>query len=235
MNGLEPDREGVYGKRMMNRSATACLRPPSRRPRLPLRSALPAWAALALLPCVAWWPAARAQSPTAAPTGSIRVSVTFVGGYDTDPRDHGRPVALVAGALGVPPEVFRAAFTHVHPAPAGSGGPSEAQARDNKRVLMDALAPYGITNERLDAVSDQYRYARSRGERWPTRPAAAYATVENGRVTGFVVTDGGCGYNSPPTVAVPGANGVAGVVRLVFGPDFEKNGSVAAINLPHGN
>ena len=219
----------------MIRLAAARLRSPARHPRLPLRPAFLASAALALLRCVALMPTARAQSTTAAPTGSTRVSVTFVGGYDTDPRDHGRPVALVAGALGVPPEVFRAAFTRVHPAPAGGGGPSEAQARDNKRVLMDALAPYGITNERLDAVSNQYRYARSRGERWPTRPTAAYATVENGRVTGFVVTDGGCGYNSPPTVAVPGANRVSGVVRLAFGPDFEKNGSVAAISLPRGN
>ena len=31
-----------------------------------------------------------------------KVAVTFSGGHDTDPKDHGRPVVLVAAALGVP-------------------------------------------------------------------------------------------------------------------------------------
>ncbi|NBQ65466.1 MAG: hypothetical protein EBT95_08050 [Verrucomicrobia bacterium] len=30
-----------------------------------------------------------------------RVPVVFSGGHETDPRDHGRPVVLIAGALGV--------------------------------------------------------------------------------------------------------------------------------------
>ncbi len=188
--------------------------------------------AITLLALVAVVPPGRPQSPAAAPSGATHVPVVFGGGYDTDGRDRGRPVVLVAGALGVPPEVFREAFTHVHPAGPGSGGPTDAQARDNKRALMDALALYGVTNDLLDAVSNRYRYVRSRGERWPTRPATAYATVENGKVTGFVVTDAGYGYSSLPTVTVPGFDGVSGAVLLVFGPDFEKNGSVAAISLP---
>ena len=47
---------------------------------------------------------------------SKRIELNFTGGYDTDPRDHGRPVVLVAAGLGVAPEVFREAFSHVHPA-----------------------------------------------------------------------------------------------------------------------
>lgn len=205
------------------------------RARSPRPAIILAVAAMALLSCLTMIPQARTQSaaPTA-PSGSTRVPVVFNGGYDTEGRDRGRPVVLVAGALGVPPEVFREAFTHVHPAGPGSGGPTDAQARDNKRALMDALAPYGVTNDRLDTVSNRYRYVRSRGERWPARPAAAYATVENGRVTGFVITDGGYGYTTPPTVTVPGFNGVSASVRLAFGPDFEKNGSVAAISLSSG-
>jgi len=33
-------------------------------------------------------------------------------------------------------------------------GPTPSAARDNKKVLMDALGPYGISNERLDEVSN---------------------------------------------------------------------------------
>src|SRR5581483_6178092 len=39
--------------------------------------------------------------------------VVFSAGHETDPRDGGRPVALIAAALGVKPEVFRAAFRGV--------------------------------------------------------------------------------------------------------------------------
>src|SRR5437016_5075268 len=81
-----------------------------------------------------------------------RVPVVFNGGHDTDPRDHGRPVVLIAAALGVKPEVFREAFSHVHPAGPGSGGPTDAEARKNKAALMSALGKYGITNDRLDTV-----------------------------------------------------------------------------------
>ena len=120
------------------------------------------------------------------------VPVVFSGGHDTDPRDRGRPVVLVASALGVPPEVFREAFTHVHPAPAGSR-PTPEEARQNKAALMSALAPCGVTNERLDTVSNNYRYVRSQGQLWPTHPATAYALVRHGVVTGYVVTEGGPG------------------------------------------
>ncbi|MEI8283231.1 MAG: hypothetical protein WCG75_12560, partial [Armatimonadota bacterium] len=45
--------------------------------------------------------------------------VRVEGGHGTAEVDHGRPVILVAGGLGVPPQIFREAFSHVKPAPAG--------------------------------------------------------------------------------------------------------------------
>ncbi len=45
-----------------------------------------------------------------------KIPVTFSGGHETDPKDHGRPVVLVAAALNVKPEVFRKAFSGVTPA-----------------------------------------------------------------------------------------------------------------------
>ncbi len=172
--------------------------------------------------------------PQDTPTGAVtHVPVVFSGGHDTDERDRGRPVVLVAGALGVAPEVFREAFSHVHPAGVNSGGPTEGQTRENKKALMDALGRYGVTNDRLDEVSNYYRYVRSRGEMWPTKAAAAYAVVEKGKVTGYVVTDGGSGYSSEPTISLPGIKDApAPRVQLSFNKAFESNGSVASITIP---
>ncbi len=47
------------------------------------------------------------------------------------------PVALIAAALGVESQVFRDAFSGVHPA--RGRGPTDAEARANKQVLMAAL------------------------------------------------------------------------------------------------
>lgn len=166
-------------------------------------------------------------APVAVPN---RVPVVFSGGHDTDPRDRGRPVVLIAAALGVPPEVFREAFRHVHPAPAGQP-PDPQEVRRNKEALLSALAPYGVTNERLDAVSNYYRYVRSRGEHWPTTPAVAYAVRKNGVITGYVVTSGGSGYSSAPTVTIPGVPGAFAQAELSFSKTFETNGAVSAISV----
>jgi len=69
-----------------------------------------------------------------------KVPVTFSGGHDTDPKDHGRPVVLVAAGLGVKPEVFRKAFSGV--TPARGRGPTGEEARRNKEALMKVLGPY---------------------------------------------------------------------------------------------
>ena len=167
------------------------------------------------------------------PPGVTRVAVTFSGGHETDPRDRGRPVVLVAGALGVKPEVFREAFSHVNPAPAGTE-PDPEQVRKNKAALMDALSKYGITNDRLDTVSNYYRYVRSKGEMWPTKEAKANALVKDGAIVGFEIAGGGSGYSSPPTVAVPGFKAVDAKVELSFDKEFEKNGAVSAMTLPDG-
>jgi len=171
----------------------------------------------------------RAQAPL--PAGVTKVSVVFSEGHDTDPRDHGRPVVLVAGALGVTPEVFRDAFSRVHPAGPDSGGPTREEARANKAALMSVLGKYGISNDRLDTVSNQYRYVRSHGQMWPTKPAVANALVKEGVVTGFEVVSGGEGYSSPPTVSVPNVKAFEAKVELSFNKDFSKNGAVSAITL----
>src|SRR6476659_3521050 len=133
---------------------------------------------------VALIPWARVAQAGPAADGIKRVSVVFSDGHDTDPRDKGRPVVLVAGGLGVTPEVFREAFSHVHPAGPGSGGPTGEEARANKAALMSALGKYGITNDRLDEVSNYYRYMRSEGQMWTTKDAVANALVKDGMVTG---------------------------------------------------
>ncbi|HEY2882053.1 MAG TPA: hypothetical protein VGJ15_06455 [Pirellulales bacterium] len=164
------------------------------------------------------------------PPGVTRVAVEFAGGHDTDPQDKGRPVVLVAGGLGVKPEVFREAFSHVKPAPAGTE-PDPEQVRKNKAALMDALSKFGITNDRLDTVSNYYRYVRSRGELWTIKPARAYALVKDGAVIGFEIENGGAGYSSPPTVGVPKIKMASPKVELAFSKELEKNGAVASISL----
>lgn len=172
----------------------------------------------------------RQDAQSASPTNGTetRVDVVFSGGYETDPRDGGRPVVLIANALGVPPETFREVFRGVRPAEPGRG-PSEQEARQNKAVLMNGLRRYGVTNERLDEVSNYYRYNRGRGEMWRNKPASAYAVLEKGKIIKFVITDGGSGYTSVPSITVPGVPEGASEVKLSYGKSFDSNGSVTAI------
>jgi hypothetical protein len=161
-----------------------------------------------------------------------RAQLVFVGGHETDPRDHGRPVVLIAAALGVSPEVFREAFSHVTPAPGGTE-PLPGQRERNKEALMKALSPYGVTNERLNQVSNYYRYSRERGdELWKATAASGYAMLRDGVVTGVVITNGGSGYTSVPVVSVAGRPGVKITVKLAFGPDLTRNGSVKELAVP---
>ena len=166
-------------------------------------------------------------SPTAEVTDGVQVMIT--GGHDTDPRDGGRPVVLIASALGVPSEVFREAFTHVHPAAAG-WEPNPIQVRQNKSVLLSALGPYGVTNDFLDTVSNYYRFNSSAGETWPQIPATAKAIVTDGVVTGLVITNPGSGYTSPPVITLSGSDDTA-TATLSFTKDFNTNGSLASIIL----
>ncbi|MGC4015004.1 MAG: hypothetical protein QM755_10900 [Luteolibacter sp.] len=165
--------------------------------------------------------------PAALPKDVTRVPVVFSGGHGTESVDHGRPVVLIAAALGVKPEVFREAFSHVHPAGPGKG-PTEEEARQNKKALMDALGKYGITNDRLDTVSNFYRYPPGPGGLWKTTPATANALVKEGKVIGFEITSGGAGYSTPPAITVPGMK-VEAAVSLSFRQELASNGSVKAI------
>lgn len=174
-------------------------------------------------------PAPVATQPL--PPGVVRVPVVFSGGHDTDPRDGGRPVVLVANALGVAPEVFREAFRHVRPARAGNA-PEPAQVQQNKAALLNALGRYGVDNDRLDTVSNYYRYVRSRGELWTHTPAVANALVKNGVLVGFEIVRPGSGYTTPPSISVPNVRTGNVTVKLAFSKNLSTNGSIAAITVP---
>ena len=166
----------------------------------------------------------------AQPTDAIRLPVVISGGHETDPRDHGRPVVLVAGGLGVSPEIFRQTFSGVHPVAPGSY-PDQGRAQQNKSVLLATLSRYGVTNEKLDAVSDYYRYQPGTGRLWPTKPAVITALVKNGTVTSFEVADGGSGYSSQPSLSVRGAKCPPVTVQLLYGKDLLSNGSIGSVTL----
>lgn len=182
-------------------------------------------------------PAAHALSPHENLKGDeMKVPLSISGGHETDPRDHGRPVILIAAALDVPADVFRETFTHVTPARGGEQ-PDPDQARRNKQALMQGLSPYGVTDDRLNEVSNFYRYSAIRGQLWRTAPAAAYATVRDATVTGITLTDPGAGYSSEPALAIPGFERVRLKAKLSFGTDLKINGSIrdiAIVSLPAG-
>lgn len=160
---------------------------------------------------------------------SDRAPVTISGGHDLGKNDYGRPVPLIAAALGVQPDVFRKAFSGV--TPARGRQPSGSEARKNKEALLKVLAPHGVTNERLDEVSNYYRFRPQRGELWPTKAAKAHAVIDKGRITRIVVDSPGSGYSSPPRVNVEGFPNAQFDVALSFSTDFDKNGAIKSIKI----
>jgi hypothetical protein len=187
--------------------------------------------ALVAAPVVALGGASGAGTATAATAvkGTV-VTPRITGGHATDPRDDGRPVVLVAAALGVPTEVFRTAFASVTPAAAGAE-PDPAQVLRNKAALLAVLAPYGVTNERLDAVSDHYRYQDGEGALWAHKAATARAVVRNGKLVSVTLLGGGAGYSSAPTVTVPGAPGAVVKAVVGYGTDLSGNGAVTTLKV----
>ena len=178
---------------------------------------------------------AHAAGPTTRPLPSLkagekRLPVTFEGGHETDPRDHGRPVTLIAAAMPVPADVFRETFSHVHPAGPGSGGPTDAEARQNKQALLKGLSPYGITDARINAVSNYYRYMkRNHDDLWKHREAIAFAVVKNNQVVRFDIADPGAGYTTPPEVTIETLPDVTITTKLEFGTDFATNGAIKSL------
>ena len=161
--------------------------------------------------------------------GATKLPIMFSGGHDTEAKDRGRPVVLIAAALGVKPEVFREAFSGVKPAK--DGKPSKEEAERNKEALMKVLKPYGVTNERLDEVSDYYRYKPGKGYLWKNTPAKAYAVVEDGKVARIVITDAGSGYTTPPQATVQDMDKVKLKVTIQFDKEFKRNGAVKSIEV----
>lgn len=166
---------------------------------------------------------------TAFTSSNGEIQVVISGGHETDHNDHGRPVVLIASMLGVTPEVFREAFSHVSPAGADQE-PNPMQVQLNKDALLDALGPYGVTNDHLDEVSNYYRYNRSAGETWPQTPATAEVIMTDGVVTGIEITNHGSGYTSVPTITILNSDLTATAV-ISFTADFSTNGSISAITL----
>lgn len=158
------------------------------------------------------------------------ITLQVGGGHEYDRRkDFGRPVVLIAAALGVKPDVFREAFRGV--TPSRGRPPSREEAQRNKAALLKLLAPHGVTNERLDEVSNYYRFRPQDGELWKHEEAAAQATIVDGRVTKVTVTKAGAGYTTPPTVVIPGHEQTKLVVTLHFDRDLKKYGSIASIEI----
>jgi hypothetical protein len=171
----------------------------------------------------------RRQTQAVAQPNAPAGTVILHGGYDTDPRDHGRPVSLIAAALGVGDEVFRQAFSGV--SPSRWGAPSPLLARANKKVLLDALGRHGVTNERLDEVSNYYRYNGSAGETWKHSAATAAAIIADGKVTGFTITNAGAGYLMAPKVSVVGYGDIEVQATIEFSDDFKTNGRVTSLSV----
>ena len=168
--------------------------------------------------------AADVQSP------DQKTELVISEGHETDPRDHGRPVVLIANALGVKPEVFREAFSHVTPAAAGNE-PKPEQVSRNKQALLSALGPFGVTNDLLDRVSDYYRYEPGRGGLWRTKPAKAFATLSGRTVRSITITEKGSGYSSVPKIEVPGYPGIHLEAKIAFGKDLKTNGQIDSISI----
>ena len=96
---------------------------------------------------------------------------------------------------------------------------------------MKVLSPLGVTNDRLDEVSNYYRYRLQRGELWTVTPAEAYAVVEDGKVKQIVVTNPGSGYSSAPKATVQGMDRIPLKVTIRFARDLKKNGAIASVEI----
>ena len=176
-------------------------------------------------------PACSRQPPSTADLlGSSEAgTVVFEGGHETDSRDQGRPVKLIASALNVEEQVFRDAFSGV--TPSSFGPPTPSHARENKKILMKVLGKHGVSSERLDEVSNHYRYRPGSGELWTHVPASAAAVIENGKVTSVTITNPGAGYVQPPRLVIAGHERVRLKAKIGFTDDLKTNGHLESIQL----
>jgi hypothetical protein len=96
---------------------------------------------------------------------------------------------------------------------------------------MDALGKHGITNERLDEVSNYYRYQPQSGELWTHTPATASATIRDGKVVSLEITDPGAGYMTAPTAVVAGHVAVKVKATIEFTKDLRTNGRLTSLTV----
>ncbi len=157
------------------------------------------------------------------------VPLVFSGGHEIGSGDFGRPVVLIAAALEVKPDQFREAFSGV--TPSKNGPPSRDEAQKNKAALMKVLKPLGISNDRLDEVSNFYRYQPQRGELWKNTPAEGHAIVEDGKIKQIVITSPGAGYSTPPKVVVQGMEKTALKATIHLDKELKKNGGIEAVEV----
>ena len=95
-------------------------------------------------------------------------------------------------------------------------------ARRNKAALMKVLGPLGVTNDRLDEVSNYYRYRPQLGEMWPTTAAKAHAVVEDGKVKRIVVTSPGSGYSTLESASIALEDSLGGNGNYIDGATGSK-------------
>ena len=96
---------------------------------------------------------------------------------------------------------------------------------------MNALGKFGIDNDRLDAVSNFYRYPPGSRNLWKNQPATASALVKEGSIIGYEITNGGYGYTKSPIVTVPGMASATAKVEIAYGKDMATNGTVSVITM----
>ena len=137
---------------------------------------------------------------------------------------------MIAAALKVKPEIFRAAFSNVRPE-RGGGGPSPALARENKSALLKALGKHHVSNERLDEFSGYDRYRPGSDELWKHSPAFVEAIAVNNEVTAVKIVRPGSGYSSEPTISIVGCENLKAKETLHYTTDLKINGSLASITI----
>jgi hypothetical protein len=101
--------------------------------------------------------------------------------------------------------------------------------RRNKEALLSSLARYGVTNDRLDEVSNYYRYRRETGELWRHVDAEGFAMVAGGKIVSITITNPGAGYSSAPKVSVQAGLTEYPLAIVSYGKDLASNGSISKI------
>ena len=152
-----------------------------------------------------------------------KVPVRFSSGHQIGTKDFGRPIVLIAAALGVKPEVFREAFSGV--TPAQGRGPMRDEVRKNKAALLKVLEQHGREQRASRRVFGLLRLSARAGEVWPTTAAKAEAIVVDGQIRRIVITDPGSGYCSSPDVKVEGFSEAEFKATLALGKDLKKKGA----------